>query len=195
MVGILDESVEPTSFLEAPDKWQYFMDILSPIISKALVALIVLMLGFILGKFISKTVQWFLRLADLNKRWKNFTGINWRLEEIVSGCISVIIYFIGIVMALNVLGITAGLAKIVSYGIISLIFISLFLAVNDFLPNFISGFTIAKQLKHNDTILVETIKGKIAEMTWTNVKIVADNGDTLYIPHSLFLKKGFKRYK
>ncbi len=195
MVGILDESVEPASFLEAPDKWQYMIDLLRPIISKALIALIVLLIGFIVGKVIGKTIQWFLRLADFNRRWKDFTGINWRIEEIISGCVSVIIYFIGIVMALNVLGITAGLASIVSYGIISLIFISLFLAINDFLPNFISGFTIAKRLKHNDTILVDTIKGKIAQMTWTDVKIVAENGDTLYIPHSLFLKKGFKQYR
>lgn len=195
MVSILDESVEPASFLEAPDKWEYLMELLRPIISKALVAVIIVMLGFILGKFIGKTVQWLLRLVDINRRWKGFTGINWRLEEIISGFISVVIYFIGIIMALNVLGLTASLAKIVSYGIISLIFISLFLAINDFLPNFISGFTIAKRLKQHDIVLLDSVKGKIADMTWTDVKIVADNGDILYIPHSLFLKKGFKRYK
>lgn len=194
-MGILDESVEPQFFLEAPSKTQYLIDLIKPIISKVVVALIVLLVGFIVGKIIGKTFHWFLRAAELNKRWKELTGLDWRLESFLSSSLSGAIYFIVIIVALNVMGLSQFVVKGVSFGIISIIFISIILGIKDFIPNYIDGLRLHKRLKVHDAVLVDEMKGTVEERTWTDVKIVTEKGDILYIPNSLFLKKGFKKLK
>jgi small-conductance mechanosensitive channel len=37
------------------------------------------------------------------------------------------------------------------------------------------------------------MKGVVEEINWSDVKIRQENGEILYIPHILFLKKGFKK--
>lgn len=192
-MAILDESVEPASLLDAPSKLQYFLDVLRPILSKTVVALVVIMIGFIAGKLIGKILQWFLRTAEVNMRWKDITGTNFRIEEITSGMMTGAIYFITVIMALNVLGFSEMIAKIISFGIISLIIISMILAGKDFIPNYVDGLRMYKRVRKNDMISVDNIKGKVEEITWTDIKMTTENGDTLYIPHSVFLKKGFKK--
>ncbi len=192
-MGLLDESIEPQSFLEANSKGQYIFELIQPILSKVVVALIVLLVGFIIGKLIGKIVHWFLRTLEINAHWKKLTGMTMRVESFLSGITSGIIYFIVVVIALNVLGLSEVIAKVISFGLICLIFISIILAVKDFIPNYIDGLRLHKRIKVKETVLIENMKGVVEEITWTDVKIVAENGDILYIPHSLFLRKGFKK--
>src|SRR3989338_5985871 len=195
MVSILDETIEPASFLEAASKTEYIINLLRPILSKVVVAVVILLVGLIIGKLAGKTVQWILRTAEINKRWKECTGMNWRVETCISAIVSGTIYFIVIIMALTVLGLSEIIAKIISFGLICLIFISLLLALKDFIPNYIDGLRLYKRIKQKDTIIIENMKGQVEDVTWTDVKILAENGDILYIPNSLFLKKGFKKVK
>ena len=195
MVSILDETIEPTSFIEAPSKTEYIINLIKPIISKIIVALIILLIGFIVGKLLGKTAHWLLRTLDVNRYWKELTGMNWRIDAAVSGILSGIIYFIVIVMVLNVLGLSTIIAKILGFGIMIIIFISFILAWKDFIPNYIDGLRLYKRLKVKDDVIIEDIKGTVEEVTWTDTKIVTEKGDHLYIPHSTFLKKGFKKLK
>ncbi len=193
MVSILDET--PTSFIEAPSKTEYIINLIKPIVSDVVVALIVLLIGFIAGKLIGKTTHWMLRTLDINKYWKDLTGMNWRIDAAVSGILSGLIYFIVVVMVLNVLGLSAIIAKILGFGIMIIIVISVILAGKDFIPNYIDGLRLYKRLKVKDVIIIDEMKGTVEEITWTDTKILAENGDHLYIPHSVFLKKGFKKLK
>ena len=195
MVSILDETIEPTSFIEAPSKTEYIINLIKPIISKIIVALIILLIGFIVGKLLGKTAHWLLRTLDVNRYWKELTGMNWRIDAAVSGILSGIIYFIVIVMVLNVLGLSTIIAKILGFGVMIIIFISFILAWKDFIPNYIDGLRLYKRLKVKDDVIIEDIKGTVEEVTWTDTKIVTEKGDHLYIPHSTFLKKGFKKLK
>ena len=195
MVSILDETIKPSSFIEAPSKTEYIINLIKPVISEIIVALIILLIGFIVGKLIGKTAHWVLRTLDINKYWKELTGMNWRIDAAVSGILSGIIYFIVIVMVLNVLGLSTIIAKILGFGIMIIIFISFILAWKDFIPNYIDGLRLYKRLKVKDDVIIEDIKGTVEEVTWTDTKIVTEKGDHLYIPHSTFLKKGFKKLK
>ena len=195
MVSILDETIEPTSFIEAPSKTEYIIALIKPVVSEIIVALIILLIGFIVGKLLGKTVHWLLRTLDINRYWKELTGMNWRIDAAVSGILSGITYFIVIVMVLNVLGLSTIIAKILGFGIMIIIFISFILAWKDFIPNYIDGLRLYKRLKVKDDVIIEDIKGTVEEVTWTDTKIVTEKGDHLYIPHSTFLKKGFKKLK
>ena len=195
MVSILDETIEPTSFIEAPSKTEYIIALIKPVVSEIIVALIILLIGFIVGKLLGKTVHWLLRTLDINRYWKELTGMNWRIDAAVSGILSGITYFIVIVMVLNVLGLSTIIAKILGFGIMIIIFISFILAWKDFIPNYIDGLRLYKRLKIKDDVIIDDIKGTVEEVTWTDTKIVTEKGDHLYIPHSTFLKKGFKKLK
>ncbi len=195
MVSILNETIEPISFMEAPSKTEYIINLIRPIVSEIIVALIILLIGFIVGKLLGKTAHWLLRTIDVNKYWKELTGMNWRIDAAVSGLLSGIIYFIVIVMVLNVLGLSAIIAKILGFGVMIIIFISFILAWKDFIPNYIDGLRLYKRLKVKDGVIVDDIKGTVEEVTWTDTKILTEKGDHLYIPHSTFLKKGFKKLK
>lgn len=195
MVSILDETIEPMSFMEAPSKTEYILNLIRPIVSEIIVALIILLIGFIVGKLLGKTTHWLLRTIDVNKYWKELTGMNWRIDAAVSGLLSGVTYFIVIVMVLNVLGLSAIIAKILGFGIMIIIFISFVLAWKDFIPNYIDGLRLYKRLKVKDAVIVDDMKGIVEEVTWTDTKIQTEKGDYLYIPHSTFLKKGFKKLK
>lgn len=195
MVTMLDESIEPASFIEAPSKTEYVINLIKPIISEVIVALIVLLVGFIVGKLIGKTTHWFLRRIDINRYWKEISGMNWRIDAAVSGILSSVIYFIVIVMVLNVLGLSALIAKIIGFGVLIIILISIILAWKDIIPNYIDGLRLYKRLRVKDVVIISDCKGTVEEITWTDTKIVTEDGDHLYIPHSLFLKKGFKKLK
>lgn len=192
---ILDETIEPTSFIEAPSKTEYIVNLIKPVVSEIIVALIVLLIGFIVGKLIGKTAHWVLRTVNINKYWKELTGINWRIDAAVSGILTGSVYFIVIIMVLNIVGLSAVIAKILGFGVMIIILISLLLAWKDFIPNYVDGLRLYKRLKVKDEISIEDMKGTVEEITWTDIKIVTENGDHVYIPHTIFLKKGFKKLK
>jgi small-conductance mechanosensitive channel len=192
-MALLDESLAPQSILEAPSKWQYVVDLLRPVLSKVVVALVVLIVGFIAGKLIGKTVLYFFRSFHTNKKWKELTGLNWRIEAFISGICSAVIYFFVIIMTLTILGLSAFITKLLSFGVICIIFISVILAVKDFFPNYLAGFSLHKRIHFKDIVIVDGMKGVVEEINWSDVKIRQENGEILYIPHILFLKKGFKK--
>ena len=194
-MGILDESVEPASILDAQSKGQYLLDLLRPILSKTVVALAVVLIGFIAGKLVGKAMQWILHSMNINGRWKEMTGTSFRVEQFLSGMLSAGVYLVTIVMALNVLGLSEIIVEVISFGIICIILISIILATKDFIPNYIDGFRVYRRIEPGDVIVAENVKGKVEELTWTDVKVIAENGDIFYIPHSVFLKKGFKKLK
>ncbi len=190
---LLDESVGPGSFLEAEDKLTYLADLIRPIISKILIAVIVLLIGFIVGKLAGKTLQWVLRTFEVNRRCRELLGLQWRLEQFLSSFLAGSIYFIVVIMALTVLGLSKIIALLLSVSVIVLIVSTILLSIKDFVPNYVDGFRLRKRLHENDTVSIEETTGQVKEMTWTDVKVVAQNRDVLYIPNSLFLKKGFKK--
>ncbi len=192
---ILDETVQASSILEAENKGTYLLDLLRPVISKVLVAVIILLIGFIIGKLLGKILQWLLRTLRLNKRFQATTGLQWRLEQSCSELLSIVTYFIVMITALTVLGLAPLIVTILSIGIIIFIFILIILSIKDFVPNYVDGFRVRQRLSEGDKVIIENITGRVEDMTWTDIKIQAKNGDNLYIPNSLFLKKGFKKIR
>jgi len=192
---ILDETITSQLILEAENKSTYLLDLLRPILSKVVVAVVVILIGFIIGKLAGKTLQWFLRTVNLNKRFREVTGVRLRLEQTISSILSGAIYFIVVIMALTVLGLSQIIFKIISIGIIILIFALMLLSIKDFVPNYVDSFRLRRRINEGDKIIINNITGRILDMTWTDIKVITKNGDFLYIPNSLFLKKGFIKVK
>jgi small-conductance mechanosensitive channel len=186
-----DISTINDSLLTTTDRTAYLYSKVKPIFTEIVVAIIILLIGLIIGKILGRIVQKMLNSLELNKIIKKTTGIRVRIEEFIAKMTSYFIFFIAIVMALDVLNLTSSIVYIVSIMIVAIIVISVAISIKDFIPNMIAGVYINKKkmFKEGKKIKIDNIEGKIEEIRLTEIKLLTKDGDTVYIPNSLLTKK------
>lgn len=185
---------QATTIITADNKLLYIQELLQPIFSKILVAIITLLIGFTIGKFVTRISQRFFAELEINNLIRRFFDRKLRVEEFLSSMIGIAIYVITVLTVLEILGLSAIVMRILTVSVLVLIITLAILTIKDFLPNLIAGFTLQRK-EHVDKgsiIEIENCKGRVKEMTWNDVEIETEQGDTLHIPNSLFIKKTFK---
>ncbi len=192
-----NETIAEQSLLEAPSKVDYIIDLIKPIFSKIVVALIILLIGFIIGKFFQKIIHKILREVELNNLAKRTVGLRLKLEEFISHAISYFIYFIAIIMAMEIMNLSSIIIYIMSAGLIIIIISSILLGIKDFIPNFFAGLTLHRKkfLNEGDMIEIDNIKGKVIDFNLIDVQLETNKGDMIFVPNAIFIKKEFKRLK
>jgi small-conductance mechanosensitive channel len=170
--------------------FSFARDLFEGFFAKIVVALVILLVGFILGKFVGKVVKKLMSEIEINNILGSATGVNIRIEEIISGFLTYFIYFLTIITALNQLGLTTTILNMLSAAVIVIIIISVFLALKDFIPNAFSGFFIFRNafLKEGDWIKFKGIEGKITQINLLETKVETKNRDILFIPNSALTK-------
>jgi len=165
--------------------------LLPPIFTRSVVAIMILLLGFVLGRIIGKLTQKILHEIELNSIIKKATGIKVALEQVVAKVLTYFIYFIAIIWALNELGLTTTILTMISGAVLILILVSFLLIIKDFIPNAFAGFMIhrKRQLKPGDKIRTDGLQGKITRISLVETEIRTSKGDIIYIPNSLLTKK------
>jgi len=169
------------------------IDILSGVETKILnlvAALIILLVGYILGRFLSKLIQRILGELEINKILKEQAGVRVPIEEFLGGVVKYLIYFIAIVMALNQIGLTTTALQIILFIILIMIVVFIVLALKDFIPNVVAGFFIhqKRSLKPGNKISVNGIKGRIISVGLVETKIQTKKEEIVYIPNNLLTK-------
>jgi small-conductance mechanosensitive channel len=93
-------------------------------------------------------------------------------------------------MALESVGLTPFVLNTISAVLIIIIAISVILAVKDFIPNFIGGYTFRRKrlFKKGEKIRIGEIEGKIKKINLIDTYIVTSKNDLIIIPNSLFIK-------
>jgi len=159
---------------------------------KLIVAVVILLIGFIFGRLVSKIIYRVLNEIELDKTLKK-VGINFALEKAISSIFSYIIYVISIILALNELGLTTTILNIISVAAIIFIILSVLIAIKDFIPNLISGFIILKNktVKEGDLIVIDNIEGKVKNISLIETEIKTKKGDIIHIPNAALTKKEF----
>lgn len=154
-------------------------------------AIIIILIGLVLGRFIGRFAQKILNELETNKILKQKTTINIDLEELVGSVIKYVIYFISLIMALNQVGLTPLILKIILIIILILMIIFIVLAVKDYIPNVVAGFVLHQKrvLKEGDVILFKDIEGKVITTSLIETRIETKNGDIIFIPNSVLMKK------
>jgi small-conductance mechanosensitive channel len=188
---------DTVSFLDSPDKFKYLYDLISPLFSQLVVAIILLLIGFVIGKVIGRLIQKALQEVELNKMVRHTVGLRLRLEQIISGFVTYFIYFVSVVMALEVMNLRSIIVYLISGGVILIIILSVILGIKDFMPNFFAGLTLHRKglLKEGDKVKFENVRGVIIDFTLNDVKIEAKNGDVIFVPNAQFLKSKFVKLK
>jgi len=175
------------------DKITIFFKSLEPLTTKLVGALLILFIGFIIGRIVGVLFKRLLNGINTDKNIKRVIGIKLSIEKIVTQITSGLIYVTTVIMALNHLGVTTVILTIITAIIIIIFAISLLLAVRDLLPNLFAGFAIKYRgdFVVGQEIKVKGVQGVVSEINFLNTKVTSGD-DLLVIPNSLFQKQGFQ---
>ncbi len=168
---------------------------LNPYLSRLAIAILILLIGFILGKLAGRFVQRLLDELSLDTAMKKTVGIKISMAKVLSGFSAFVVYFITVVLFLNSLGLTTVVLNVVSIAVIVLIVISIALAIRDFVPNVAAGLTIhsKQKIKVGDKIEMEGVGGKVVEVSLLDTQIRTASGDIVFIPNAILIKKILKK--
>ncbi len=175
----------------------FFQATFFSLINKYIVAVVILFLGFVIGTLVSKFIYRVLNDFELNKFLKSLSGVNIKMEEIVSGVIKIFIYAIFIVYVLNYLNLSQVVVNIIFIVFASIIGISIILSIKDFIPDFIAGIRISKDniIQEGDEIILENLKGKVKKVDLTHVEISTADNDIIFCPNSQIVKQKFRVHR
>ncbi|HLC58612.1 MAG TPA: mechanosensitive ion channel domain-containing protein [Candidatus Nanoarchaeia archaeon] len=160
-------------------------------------AFLIIILGLILGQIISNIIRRFIRGIGASKILEQQLKVKVKLDTYISTILKYTIYLIAIILALNQLGLSTKVLKILF--IIILIFIIIFtiLAFKDWLPNLLAGIYLirTKKIKKGEIIKISEIEGRILEVNLLETKIETNNKEILFIPNSTITRKVVKIIK
>lgn len=166
---------------------------ISGILLNITVAILILLIGFIVGKLTGRFLKGAMHEAEIDSILSR-AGFKINLEGKMSVVFEYTIYAAAVIIALNQMGIAATVLQALLLLVIALIIVFAFISLKDFLPNAIAGFLIHKKklLASGDSIEIQGISGKVEDVGWVETKIINQNKDIVYIPNSSFLRSGLK---
>ena len=126
--------------------YQDFITLASPVITRFIVGLVILLAGFLIARLVGKLVRRLLNSLELNKLLKKLTRTNVHLEEIAESFTTYFIYFITVVIVLQHLGLATTVLNMIAGAVIIIIILSTFLGIKDFIPNAIAGLFCVKKI-------------------------------------------------
>ncbi|MBN2368133.1 mechanosensitive ion channel family protein [Candidatus Woesearchaeota archaeon] len=173
---------------------RYIIDSLSDTLIKLSIAIVIFLSGFVLGKLLGRVLYKMLKEIEINKFIKTSTGIKINADHLISNILSISIYFLSLVAALEQLGIANFILYLLSATLIIILLISLFLAIRDFLPNLLAGIYLYRKpgLKEGSPIETLGIKGTLVHIDLFHAKIETKKGDLLFVPNSALAKSEIK---
>lgn len=159
-------------------------------------AAIIVLIGFILGKLLSKLTYKILRELELRSALKE-SGVRTPLERSVSTAVAYLVYLIAIIMALRQLKLATVILYVIIMGVLIIFIVSFLLSLKDFVPNLKAGFSLYKHraLRRGEVITVQGITGTVTRISLTKIRLETKEGDIVYIPHVTMLASGFTRQK
>ena len=146
---------------------------------RLLVAVMVLIVSYFIGKYLSRLVSMVLRRFYLQEMHQSF----FRIVIIVVAC------FIGLVVALNILGLEKLAISVLAGGGVTAIVLGF--AFREIGENFLAGIFLAfsRPFKTGDAINTEDIEGKVMDIQLRYTHLRTDDGRDIYVPNSQLFNK------
>jgi len=144
-----------------------------------------MMLAILVSETIKSAVFLFYRPTDPSRNKDNFT--------IGLGHISTILYgLFGVTLILSIFNISIKEA----FTSLSLIAAAVVLMTKDYISNLINGMylTFAKVITIGDQVMIDKHKGKIMDITLTNVHLLNEDDDMIYLPNNLVFTREIINY-
>jgi len=141
--------------------------------------------AFLLVEVMKGIVFLFYRTSDPHRKKDNFTiGLN-HISKVLYGLFAV-------ALALSVFNISIREALTT----LSLIAAAVVLMTKDYISNVINGMylTFARVITIGDHVMIDRHKGKILDITLTNVQLLNEDDDVIFIPNNLVFSREIINY-
>jgi small conductance mechanosensitive channel len=160
------------------------------------IALTIILIGFVFGRMIGKMTTNLLHEIELNMLFKKATNNKFDIEGRSGSFLKYLIYFFVILTALNQLGVTSYLLYIIAIAIVLFIIISLTLGIRDLIPNMFASFTLHRRgfVAVGDSIKVKDIKGKILSIDLIETKVETKQGDIIAVPNVVLVRNEVTKF-
>ena len=171
--------------------------IVSGNLNRVIAAIVVLLIAFLIARFFGNLTSKILSGLNTNKILKESLGIRAPIEEIFGKAVYYLILFIGVIMALNQLGLSTIILYIILIIILIIIISFVILAIKDFVPNVFASFWIhqKKIIETGDFIEFKDVSGKVIEINLTETRIETRDKEVVLVPNSLLLREKIKKRK
>ena len=167
------------------------------IVSNIVIAIIILLACFVIGKLVGKILQKLLHDIEVDSFLRKTLKVKFSVEDFFSAIATYAIYLIGFVSALRRIGIATNVLNMVLVLAVSFILISLFIGIRNFIPNAIAGFRIGKKglINEGDFIRVKNTEGRIIKINITEVVVETRGHDMIHIANSTLAKNEIVKLK
>ena len=171
--------------------------IVSGNLNRLIAAIAGLLIAFLVARFLRNLSAKVLKELKTNNVLKDSFGVRAPIEEILSYGVFYLILFIGVIMALNQLGLSTIVLYIILIIVLLIIVSFIILAFKDFIPNVFASFWIHQKrlIEKGDYIEVKDVSGKVVEITLTETKIETKDKEIVLFPNSLLLREKIKKIK
>lgn len=152
-------------------------------------ALALIIFGVIAGIIVEKLVRRLLHGFELDRVLASI-GMKFPLEDFIASIVKYIVYFSGIILALNELGLSKVLLEILLGMIVVIIVAFIILAFKDFAPNITAGLFIHRKgsIKKGEWLKINEIEGEVFELDLIETKLKMKSGNLIIIPNSFLAK-------
>jgi len=163
---------------------------LSNLTVNLIAAIVILLVGLVIGRFLGNLVKKVLHELELDKILKEKANFKIPLEQFFGSLIKYIVYFASVIFALNQIGLKTAILNIILFIILILLIGFMLLALKDFIPNLIAGLILhqKRNIKVGEKIEVNNIEGEIINFSLLETKLRCKNGDIVYFPNSVLTK-------
>jgi len=173
---------------------QAYSIMLYPVVTKIIFAIIILLLGLIIGRAAGKISQKMLHGIELNRLLRKILSTKNDFERGMSLLIEFAIYLVTIIWALQVFSFAKPLLYVLAIAFVVVVFLSIIIVARDFFPNALAGIVIRKRkaIAKGDKIKMKNLEGIVVEVMINAIKIETNDKDLLYIPNVTILEDGIE---
>jgi small conductance mechanosensitive channel len=168
------------------------LSIVNPIVVKIIIALLIFFIGFIIGKMVEKIILRFFKISDLDKLFRQKTGLKLSLSLVISTILSYFIYVVAVVMALSRLEIATTIITTIVIILIVVLLLFVIFGLNDVFANMNAGLIIKFRgnLKVGDYIRIKSknVEGHIINMNALNIRLETKKDEIVFIPNMVLFK-------
>lgn len=151
-------------------------------------AIVVLLLGLIIGKLSGRFIQKVLAELEVNVLFRDLTDIRLPLDRFAGSALSFAIYAITIVFALQQLKIITSVIYLILGALTLLLGATLLVGIKDFFPNTLAYFELRKRVSIGDQITFKTMRLKITTMNLLETQTENNKGEIIFFPNAQILR-------
>ncbi len=162
---------------------------ISPLLTDIGIAIIILLLGFIIGKVTRILLEKILLELQVDKGLKAIKR-NISLRKSLPILMSIIIYSIAVMLALNHLGILEAVLKAILALVLLILAGSIILWLSHLLPNVVAGFKLRSKKDFTEGMIIKSkvVRGRIKKIGFLKTRIESEE-DTYLVPNYSLTKK------